>query len=188
MDEVMAMAISVQLVYLGTAVTFAGGAAVHDLLTKKIPNWITGPGILLGVLLHLVLGGVAQAGWSLLAGLVAGSIFLLFYLAGGMGAGDVKLITAIGCLVGISSIKDVLIASVLIGSVLGLALAAKHGKVRQTIRNVIALMAHHAENGLTAHPELNVTKQETLRLPYALPIALGCMIAFCIGSFAGGTQ
>jgi prepilin peptidase CpaA len=182
------MAISVQLVYLGTAVAFAGGAAVLDLRTKKIPNWITGPGILLGILLHLALGGFAQAGWSLVAGLVAGSLFLLFYLAGGMGAGDVKLITAIGCLVGIGSIKDVLIASVILGSILGLALAAKHGRLRQTIRNVFALMAHHAQNGLTAHPELNVTQQETLRLPYALPIALGCMIALCIGSFAGGAQ
>jgi prepilin peptidase CpaA len=182
------MAISVQLIYLGTAVAFAGGAAVHDIRTRKIPNWLTGTGILLGVLLHLVLGGFAQAGSSILAGLLAGSIFLLFFLAGGMGAGDVKLIAAIGCLVGIGSIKDVLLASVLLGSILGLALAAKRGKLRQTIRNVFALLAHHAENGLTAHPDLNVTQQETLRLPYALPIALGCMIAFCIGSFAGGTQ
>lgn len=182
------MAITVELVYLGTAVVLAGVAAVHDLLTKKIPNWLTGPGIVLGVLLHLVLGGVAQAGWSILAGLLAGALFLLFFLAGGMGAGDVKLIAAIGCLVGIGSIKDVLLASVFLGSILALALAAKHGKVRATIRNVITLMAHHSENGLTAHPELNVTRMETLRLPYALPIALGCIIAFCIGVFPGGVQ
>jgi prepilin peptidase CpaA len=182
------MAMSVQLVYLGTAVAFAGVAAVHDLLTKKIPNWITGPGIVLGVLMHLALGGFAQAGWSMLAGLVAGLLFLLVYLAGGMGAGDVKLITAIGCLVGIGSIKDVLVASVFLGSILALALAAKHGRVRETMRNVIALIAHHTQNGLIPHPELNVTQQETLRLPYALPIALGCVIAFCIGSFPGGSQ
>lgn len=179
------MAITGQLVYLGTAVAFAGVAAVHDLLTKKIPNWITGPGILVGVLLHLVLGGVAQAGWSILAGLVAGLLFLLFYLAGGMGAGDVKLIAAVGCLVGIGSIKDVLFASVFLGSILGLAMATKHGRIRETVRNVIALIAHHSQNGLTAHPELNVTRPETLRLPYALPIALGCVIALCIGSLSG---
>jgi len=182
------MAMSVQLVYLGTAVAFAGVAAVHDLLTKKIPNWITGPGIFLGVLMHFSLGGLAQAGWSMLAGLVAGSLFLLIYLAGGMGAGDVKLITAIGCLVGIGSIKDVLVGSVFLGSMLALALAAKHGRVRETVRNVIALIAHHTQNGLIPHPKLNVTQQETLRLPYALPIALGCVIAFCIGSFHGGSQ
>jgi len=182
------MSITVQLIYLGTAVAFSGVAAVLDLRTKRISNWLTGPGILCGILLHLVLGGIAQAGWSVLAGLVAGGLFLLFYLAGGMGAGDVKLITAVGCLVGMGSIKDVMLASVFLGSILGLALAAKHGKVRETVRNVIALIAHHAENGLTAHPELNVTRQETLRLPYALPIALGCMIAFCVGTFAGGVQ
>ena len=182
------MAMSVQLVYLGTAVAFAGIAAVHDLRTKKIPNWITGPGIILGVLLHLALGGFAQAGWSILAGLIAGTLFFLFYVAGGMGAGDVKLITAIGCLVGIGSIKDVLLASVFLGSICGLALAAKHGKVRQTVSNVMALLAHHTQNGLTPHPELNVTQPETLRLPYGLPIALACMIAFVLVLFPGGAQ
>jgi prepilin peptidase CpaA len=180
------MAISAQLIYLGTAVAFAGVAAVHDLRTKKIPNWMTGPGIAVGVLLHLVLGGLAQAGWAVLAGLLAGLLFLLFYMAGGMGAGDVKLIAAIGCFVGIGSIKDVLLASVLIGSIFALAMAVKHGKVRETVRNVLALVAHHTENGLTPHPDLNVTRQETLRLPYALPIALGCATTFLIVLFPGG--
>jgi Flp pilus assembly protein protease CpaA len=49
------MAISVQLIYLGTAVAFAGVAAVHDLRTRKIPNWMTGPGTVVGVLPHLEL-------------------------------------------------------------------------------------------------------------------------------------
>jgi hypothetical protein len=44
MDGVKPMAITVQLVYLGTAVAFAGSAAVHHLLTREIPNWITGHG------------------------------------------------------------------------------------------------------------------------------------------------
>ena len=37
---------------------------------------------------------------SLAAGLIGGVLFLIFYLAGGMGAGDVKLITAVGCMAG----------------------------------------------------------------------------------------
>ncbi len=184
----MKMAISAQLIYFGTAVAFAGCAAVQDIRTKKIRNWLTGSGIVLGLALHLVLGGFGQVGWSFLAGLIAGSVFLVFFLAGGMGAGDVKLITAIGCIVGIGSIRDVLLASVLIGSVFAIALAVKHGKLRETLRNVIALVVHHSENGLTAHPELNVTRTETLRLPYAVPIAFGCLVAFYVGTSAGGMQ
>ena len=181
------MGIPVQIVFLGTAVAFAAVAAVHDLRDRRIPNWLTGSGIAAGLLLHLIAGGPAQAGWSLLAGLGAGAVFLIFYLAGGMGAGDVKLIAAVGCLVGVASIKDVLLATVFIGAIFAIGLAAYRGRLRETVRNVSALIGHHLENGLTAHPDLNVTSANTLRLAYALPIALGCFITFCLGSFGGGS-
>ncbi len=182
------MTITVQLAYLGTAAAVAIGAAVQDLRTKKIPDWLTGSGFVIGFLMHLILGGFVQVAGAVLAGLVSGLLFLVLYLAGGMGLSDVKLIAATGCIVGISSIKDVLLASVFLGSILSLALAAKHGMVRKTIRNVFILLAHHTEHGLVAHPELNGSSPEALRLPFALPIALGCTTAFCIGSIAGVAQ
>jgi len=52
-DGVEAMARSVELDYLGTAVAAAGGTAVHDLQTNNIPNWIPGPGIVHGTMSHL---------------------------------------------------------------------------------------------------------------------------------------
>ena len=58
------------------------------------------PQLLFGLLLHLTLGGWRQLGTAAAAGLVCGLIFLLFHLAGGMGGGDVKLITAAGCMRG----------------------------------------------------------------------------------------
>jgi prepilin peptidase CpaA len=167
------------MIYSGAALLCAGIAAVHDLKDRRIPNRLTGPAILAGLVLHLFLGGFSQMAWSLLAGLIAGGIFLLFYVAGGMGAGDVKLMTAIGCLSGISSIRTVLLATVIIGGIFALALAAYRGKTQQTLANVATLLEHHQTHGVQAHPELNVANQSALRLPYALPIALGCLWAFC---------
>lgn len=176
------MAISPQTIYLTAALICASVASLHDLRSRRIPNLLTGPAILFGLLLHLVLGGPAQLGLSALAGLIAGGIFLLFFVAGGMGAGDVKLMAAVGCLAGTTYLAQVLIATVLVGAVMGIALALYRGRLRQTIGNVVTLVQHHSSEGLSTHPDLNVKNDSGLRLPYALPIAAGCLVAFFLAT------
>jgi prepilin peptidase CpaA len=125
--------------------------------------------------IHAVAGGWAGLGSSAIAGLVAGAIFLIFYLAGGMGAGDVKLMTAVGCMVGTAPLHLVLLSTVIAGAVFAVAVGIYNGRMRETLRNVVELMSHHTEQGLKPHPELNLTNQSALRLPFALPIAAGCL-------------
>src|SRR5579859_646756 len=96
------------VVYLSVALGAALVASVTDVRTRRIPNWLTGSTILAGLLLHLVMGGWTQAALALAAAAVGGGLFLLFYIAGGMGAGDVKLMAAIACLVGFHSLFQVL--------------------------------------------------------------------------------
>ena len=184
----MAGTIPTQTVYLSAGLVCAGIASLHDLRSRRIPNMLTGPAILLGLLLHLSLGGPVQLGHSLIGGLIAGGIFLLFFIAGGMGAGDVKLMTAVGCLVGTAFIQNVLIATVIVGGLMGLAVALYRGQLRQTIANVMLLVQHHQEEGLEPHPELNVRNTATLRLPYALPITAGCLLALILASNKGFAQ
>ena len=174
-----------ELTYSGCALTCAIIAAITDVRERRIPNLLTGPAILFGLLLHLTLGGFAQLGWSLLAGLTAGGIFLLFFIAGGMGAGDVKLIAAIGCISGISSVRELLVATVIIGAVFALGLALARGRMTQLFKNVFQLLGHHSSHGLVEHPELNVRNRSMLRLPYALPIAAGCLTTLILQLSAG---
>ena len=110
------------------------------------------------------------------AGLIAGAIFLLFFLAGGMGGGDVKLMAAVACLAGTRSVAELLAATAIMGGVFALLLAAYRGRLRETFRNLRSLLTHHRQEGLKPHPELNVTNTYSLRLPYALAIAAGCSI------------
>ncbi len=119
-------------------------------------------------------------GDSALAGLIAGGIFLIFYMAGGMGAGDVKLMTAVGCIAGLSPIPLVVISTALAGGLFALVVCILHGRLRETLSNVVTLLQHHGRNGLTAHPDLNLRNVRTLRLPFALPIAAGCLMTLCI--------
>jgi prepilin peptidase CpaA len=164
------------LVYVTAALLCAGFAAFFDLRTRRIPNILTGPSILLGLVLHLVLGGWSQLGLAAAAAAIAGGIFLVFYLAGGMGAGDVKLMTAVACIAGYHSLFELLVATVLMGGVFAIILAILRGKLKETFRNIGALFAHHRDAGLTPHPDLNLKNTHTLRLPYAIAIAAGCLI------------
>ena len=92
-----------EMIYPAVAVTTALLGAAFDLKSRRIPNFITGPALLLGLSLHLALDGWRGLLAAFAAVLLCGAIFLLFYLAGGMGAGDVKLIAAVGCIAGVSN-------------------------------------------------------------------------------------
>ena len=170
------MQIETEFVYPAAASLCAILGSVFDVKSRRVPNFITGPALLLGLLLHLVWGGWPALLTSALAGLICGVVFLVFYLAGGMGAGDVKLIAAVGSIAGLSNIGYVLVLTALSGGVMAVGLAAVRGRLKETLFNVGALATHHSQSGLTPHPELNVLNTNTLRLPYALAIAAGCTL------------
>jgi prepilin peptidase CpaA len=173
-----------QLMFIAGSLSCASIGSVHDVRERRIPNRITGPAILAGLTLHMVYGGWGGLGDSALAGLIAGGIFLLFFLAGGMGAGDVKLMTAVGCFAGLSPLRMVVISTVVAGAVFALAVGIYNGRLRETLRNVGALLLHHSQQGLKPHPDLNLTNSNTLRLPFALPIAAGCLFTLCTLAWA----
>jgi prepilin peptidase CpaA len=175
-----------QMMFAGGALFCAGIGSVHDLRERRIPNLLTGPAILAALSLHAAYGGWSGLADSVLAGCIAGTIFLVFYLAGGMGAGDVKLMAAVGCFTGLSSLFVLMISIVIAGSVFALGVAIYNGRLRETLRNVGALLLHHGQQGLKSHPDLNLTSPRTLRLPFALPIAAGCL--FTLGTLAWGVR
>jgi prepilin peptidase CpaA len=173
-----------EFVYPIAASVVALIGAAFDVKSRRIPNKLTGPALLFGMALHLTLGGWHSLLNCVAAGLICGAVFLVFYLAGGMGAGDVKLITAVGCLAGLTNTAYLLVLTALAGGVMAIGLALVRGRLKETLLNVGALASHHKSAGLTAHPELNVRNASTLRLPYGLAIAAGCTITLYLQGFA----
>jgi prepilin peptidase CpaA len=106
--------------------------------------------------------------------------FLLFHLAGGMGGGDVKLITAAGCNAGLSLAGPLLILTSLAGGVMAIGLALYHRRLKQTMVNMCELAVHHRTKGLAPHPDFNLDNAQALRLPYALAIAAGSALSLCV--------
>ena len=113
--------------------------AAFDVKSRRIPNKLTGPSLLFGMVLHLSLGGWHGLLNCIAAGLICGGVFLVFYLAGGMGAGDVKLITAVGCLAGLANTSYLLVLTALAG-----------GVMRDTTEPILMMLPPEAGNSLTA--------------------------------------
>jgi len=164
-----------QLIYAGIAAVCAGVACVFDIRNRRIPNRLTGPIFLVGLAAHTFFSGWKGLADAIGAALVGGIVFLLFHLSGGMGAADVKLMAATASVVGLSTLGTLLISTGLAGGMLALGVSVMRGVLRQTIANTFALTAHHRLNGLSPHPELNLKNPDTIRLPYAVPVAVGCI-------------
>ena len=160
-------------IFILTALACALIGAACDIHSRRIPNWLTGTSILLGLALHLSLQGWIALGTAALAGAIGGGVFLLFYLGGGMGAGDVKLMAAVSVLAGLGHLREVLVATMLLGGVFAVAFALFRGQLKVVLANVATLITHHGKAGLSSHPELNLTNPLTLRLPYGIAIAAG---------------
>ena len=163
----------------------AGIACYHDLRTRRIPNRLTAPAALAALLAHLAVGGWSSLGLAAAAGLAAGFAMFLFFLAGGMGAGDVKLMAAVACFTGFAPLGTLLLTTALAGSVLAVAIAWRHGAIRSTLAKTFRLAQHHQHNGLTPHADHNLRSAGALRMPFALPIAAGCMCTLAVQLSAG---
>jgi prepilin peptidase CpaA len=113
-------------------------AAVTDVWKFKVPNILTLPLLVTGIVYHTVLGGMTEMGWmgglvTSLLGIVCGSALLLvFNLMGGMGAGDVKLMAAVGAWLGVPFTFFVCLASSLAAGIYAVVLILACGRVHET--------------------------------------------------------
>src|SRR5947199_6666746 len=108
-------------------------AAWSDLRTRRIPNSITVTGAAAGVFLHVFYYGASGALQSVAGAAFGLAIFLVFYIAGGMGAGDVKLFGAVGAFAGPRGMIIVFVVTALLGGIAALALVLWHGRLGATL-------------------------------------------------------
>ena len=121
-------------VVISAAVVGAGVlvAAATDLWKFKVHNLLTLPLLLAGVIYHASVGGWAGLGASLLGAVFGFAVLFLFYVMGGMGGGDVKLMAAIGAWLGAPLTFLVFIVSSIAAGVYAVALILAHRQFRQT--------------------------------------------------------
>lgn len=155
-----------------TASSFLFLICATDTLYSKIPNAFNALLAVLGLLYNFRFGGFTGAGWALLGLLTGLGLFLIPFLLGGMGAGDVKALAALGALLGPKIIFQVFLYTAIIGGGMGLLhylFARSLWKKCLTLFN--AFRAGTVSIYLRDFPKGSQT--ERLRFPYAAAIALG---------------
>jgi len=160
-------------------------ASALDVRTRRIPNWLTLSGAMVGIALSpLGAGDPRHAALMAVAGMGAGLALLLpLYLLRVIGAGDVKLMAMVGAFVGVSQIVPAVLCVFVAGGVLALAWSAYRRVFRRVTAGAAELamsMAFAALSGI--RPSLASASAGTL--PYGLSIAVGTLAWLLVAQFA----
>jgi prepilin peptidase CpaA len=168
--------------------TIVLGAAVYDVRYRRIPNWLS----LSGVLLGLAMNSFLYQGWPglriSLVGLAAGfGVYFVLYALRAMGAGDVKLMAAVGAIVGWQDWFGTFLITAIVGGVMALILVATKGRVKKTLWNV-GFIINEMKSGRPAYmrkEELDVRSPKALGLPHGAVIAVGTIFFLALAAHFG---
>lgn len=156
-------------------------AGTYDLRVRRIPNWLNLTGAILGIGLNELLAGRYGTAESLLGILCAFAVYVPLFLLRAMGAGDAKLMIAIGAIVGPRNWFEIFLAAALLGGVVAIVVAIVKRRLRETCGNTgtIVVALAHGLLPFQANPMLDVRRTESLRIPHGTVIA-GGVFAFLL--------
>ncbi|HUJ19954.1 MAG TPA: A24 family peptidase, partial [Bryobacteraceae bacterium] len=111
-------------------------AAMYDWKYRRIPNWLTVAGVIAGAAVNTAMGGLSGLWLAISGAAFALLLYLPLYALRAMGAGDAKLMTAAGALIGPFEWWSVFIYTILIGGAIALVAVVVRGRVRRTVHNL----------------------------------------------------
>ena len=160
------------LLLLGVLIT----AMITDIRSHRIPNWLTLPAMITGLGLNMISAGASGLLFSIEGLLLGMGLFIVLYLFGGMGAGDVKLMGAVGAMLGPQMVLMAAFYTALAGGVYAIVVIVFHPRAK-AIR--AALM--ETIKGFIFFHSLRYNKSKTVEKPpklcYGVAIAIGTIAA-----------
>jgi len=141
-----------------------------DLRSRRIPNWLTVPGLLIGVAANTALGGWSGLKSSLLGAALGLALLLPLVLLRSLGAGDWKLAGALGAFAGPSLLVNLLLGSVFVAGVMAVVLIIYKGRIRQTLRNIGHILISLVTFRLPG-AQVSLDNPESLKVPYGVALA-----------------
>jgi len=163
-------------------------AAVYDVRYRRIPNWLSVSGVAAG----LGLNSFMYSGWpglklSLLGLLVGFGVYFVLYALRAMGAGDVKLMAAVGAIIGWRDWFGTFLITAIIGGAMALILVASKRRMKKTLWN-LSFIISELKSGRPAYmgkEELDVRSPKALGLPHGAVIAVGAIFFLALAAHFG---
>jgi prepilin peptidase CpaA len=164
------------------------GAAIHDCKYRKIPNWFNLSALVLGIGLNALMSGVPGLISSCEGLLLALAVYMPLYVVNGMGAGDVKLMAAVGSLVGPVRWLEILLATSVLGGLVAFIFAWRKKRLTETCWNVLGILEDlvHFRLPYRSNPQLDIRNAHSLRMPHGITIAIGSA-TFLVLTFASAS-
>jgi prepilin peptidase CpaA len=152
-------------------------AAIFDIRSRRIPNWLVLAGLIVGVGWNVYSSewsGLLRAAEGLGLGFI---LYFPLYLIRARGAGDVKLLAAVGAVVGPGNCWWIFLLTAVLGGAIALILLMFRGRMRKTLFNVGMIIEDllHFRAPYRSSDELDVTTNKGLRLPHGAMIAVGTL-------------
>ena len=168
---------------LAASAAFVALCIAADLRTRRIPNLLSGLGIMTGLALNTAYSGgdgflASLAGLLLMAALLA-----MPFALGGLGGGDVKMMGAIGALLGPRAVLVALLVGMVLGGIIMALHLVRHGRLGSTVKAVGLMTAGSILGGSLEPLRVSAGAPGAIALPYSVPLGLGTLAVLAI---AGG--
>jgi prepilin peptidase CpaA len=167
--------------------TLVIGAAVYDVRYRRIPNWLTMAGVLAGIAMNTFLAWDSPHRWSglffALKGMGLGfGLYLLLYAVRAMGAGDVKLMAAVGAMTGWEDWFGIFVLTALVGGIFAIALSIAKKRLGKTFWNVGFILSEMKQGrpAYVQREELDVRNPKAVGLPHGAVIAVGTLFFLAV--------
>ena len=144
-------------------------AIVDDLARRRISNWIPCSAFAAGLILQTIQSGWKGAGSALLGTITGACVFLIFYLLGGMGGGDVKLMAGFGSLLGVHRLLEAALWTAGCGGVMAVLVIG--------VRSVRGVMRRKSPDAMASPGDAQAARRRADSIPYAPAIAAGVWLS-----------
>jgi len=165
----------------GVVLLVSTAGAISDVRTGRIPNALTMPVFLAGILWSAYAGGVTGLFGSLGGAVLLALPCLFLFLFAGGGAGDVKLLGALGAWLSIPDAMLALLCVAAAGVICGVASTLVRRRSALLLANLWRILGSFAfafsTRRMRDSAELMPAEQQMQPMPYGIAIALGIWIA-----------
>jgi prepilin peptidase CpaA len=157
-------------------------AAVTDIWAYRVHNALTLPLLGTGLAYHAIVGGLPGFTGSLVSAVIGLSLLFLFFLMGGMGGGDLKLMAGLGAWLGVPLTTSVLAVAAISAGVYAFVLVVVNGRLRETWVNLQIIWHRLGSVGrhLAAEDNVEIEVQRSDRrgrlIPFAAMVAFGVVV------------